>query len=174
MTPQDILDFLKEREGFTNKVYKDTRGILTVGLGHKLTREERNHCGLGATLADAQLQTWAQADSAKAYEAALSQAAELGITDSEFIKVLTSVNFQLGTAWNTEFAATWGMLKNHEWEHAAEHLNLSLWAKQTPVRVKDFQAVILSQAHKETAPVESAPEIESDTQKNANQTNDNA
>lgn len=172
MTPQYILDFLREREGFRNKVYNDTRGFLTVGLGHKLDRQERNHYGIGTTISDAQLQTWAQADSERAYNAAVAQCAELRVDDSEFLKVLTSVNFQLGTGWSSGFAATWTMLLNHEWEQAAANLSHSLWAKQTPIRTKDFQGAILALekagTDETTAPAPIATESSTETQQNAN------
>lgn len=170
--PQEIIEFLKLREGYTNKVYRDTRGNLTVGLGHKLDRQERNHYGIGATLSEAALQVWVQADTSKAYEAALSQAAELRVTNEAFIKVLTSVNFQLGTDWNHTFGATWTMLLNHEWEQAANNLSSSSWIKQTPVRVKDFQEAILSVDTAEPVSAETFParkrKAKGETPENAN------
>lgn len=39
---KDINDFLIELEGFRNKVYKDSAGLPTIGIGHLLTQDELN------------------------------------------------------------------------------------------------------------------------------------
>ena len=49
------------------------------------------------------------------------------------------MNFQLGTAWTGTFPNTWRMIVNGRYEDAAEALDGTKWAQQTPVRVKDFQ-----------------------------------
>ena len=37
----DGLDLLKQWEGFESKVYKDSGGLATIGVGHLLTKSER-------------------------------------------------------------------------------------------------------------------------------------
>ena len=89
------------------------------------------------------LDNWLEQDSNKAWEAALTQAKELGINDIKFIESLASVNFQLGINWFKEHKKTWSYLKQKDYSNAADEAANSTWFKQTPVRVKDFQKAIL-------------------------------
>jgi lysozyme len=81
--------------------------------------------------------------------AARAQAEEAGITDSAFIPYLASVNFQLGTKWTAKFPRTWKMIVDGAYADAANALDGTIWAKQTPVRVKDFQDALRKLAAKE-------------------------
>jgi GH24 family phage-related lysozyme (muramidase) len=80
--------------------------------------------------------------------AAQAEAAEAYITDSEFIPYLASVNFQLGTRWTASFPHTWQMIRDGDYEGAANALEGTQWARQTPVRVKDFQQALRRLAEK--------------------------
>ncbi len=129
------------REGKRNDVYTDTRGKLTVGIGHLILASD--HLQLHQLITDEQITTFFNKDSAMALSAAQSQAIQAGISDPNFVPVLASVNFQLGTHWNTtKFPQTWGMIVAGKYEDAAKALDQSLWAQQTPVRVKDFQEAL--------------------------------
>lgn len=128
------------REGRRDVVYQDTRGLLTVGIGHLVLPED--HLVLGQTITGAQVDAFFDQDSAAAMSAARSQAAAAGITDTAFIPYLASVNFQLGTAWTAKFPHTWQMIVNGQYEAAAHALNGTPWARETPVRVADFQKAL--------------------------------
>ena len=67
-----------------------------------------------------------------------------GISDAVFMPYLASVNFQLGVGWITNFPQTWKMIVDGEYEDAAKALDGTRWAKQTPVRVRDFQGALRS------------------------------
>jgi GH24 family phage-related lysozyme (muramidase) len=125
------------REGRETTVYADSLGKPTVGIGH-LVRPEDN-LEIGDTITDEQVDAFFKKDGAAALAAARSQANQAGITDSPFIPYLASVNFQLGTKWTATFPHTWKMIVDGEYENAAQALNGTIWQKQTPVRVKDFQ-----------------------------------
>lgn len=140
--PKDVIEHLKLREGWREKVYLDTLGFPTAGMGHLLTTTEKAKYPVGAVVPKATLEGWVRADSRKAYNAALAQAKTLGISDKKFIVVLTSVNFQLGSAWNTIHKKTWAFMVARKWEKAAVEAQDSKWYRQTPVRVKDFQAAL--------------------------------
>jgi len=125
------------REGRRTTVYRDSLQKLTVGIGHLVLDED--DLKEGDTISDKQVDTFFRKDSAAAMAAARSQASEAGITDSTFIPYLASVNFQLGTHWTATFPHTWKMIVDGDYESAAQALDGTVWAKQTPVRVKDFQ-----------------------------------
>ncbi len=140
--PAEFLEHLKLREGWRTKVYLDSRGLPTVGLGHLLTESQKAKYPVGTSISEDILNAWATQDAKKAYDAATSQAATLGVSSASFTIALASVNFQLGTAWNTKFKKTWGYMTTGEWEKAALECQDSAWYAQTPVRVQDFQAAL--------------------------------
>jgi len=129
-----------EVEGRRNDVYKDSKGILTVGIGHKVLPSD----GLvyGQKITDAQVDAFFSTDVSKAFAAARSQAKELGKYTVEMIAALTSVNFQLGTGWKNDFANTWKYLKSGNEQQAIANLKMSKWYQQTPQRVSFFIATI--------------------------------
>ncbi len=143
--PEDVIAFIKSREGFKPVVYLDSMNLPTAGMGHLLTPAEKALYKLGDTPPASQLEAWAQADTAKAYKAARAQAGQLKGTGAGFVKVLTSVNFQMGAKWFTKFPKAWAFMLAGKWDLAAAEVQDSAWFKQTPVRVKDFQAILRAQ-----------------------------
>ena len=134
------------REGSRNVVYLDTLGKPTVGIGHLVMPGD--NLKVGDRITDAQVDALFRKDGAAAMSAARTQAEEAGITDSAFIPYLASVNFQLGTKWRATFPRTWRMIVEGEYEDAANALDGTVWAKQTPIRVKDFQDALRKLAAK--------------------------
>lgn len=136
----ELEKLIASREGRDNTVYLDTKGILTVGIGHRVLPED--HLKKGDVISDEFVDAYFRKDSAGALHAALLQMQEAGITDQHFIPYLTSVCFQLGNAWTKNFLATWDLICVGEYEAAAARLSTTLWAHQTPVRVADFQGAL--------------------------------
>jgi GH24 family phage-related lysozyme (muramidase) len=137
---------LRDREGVRTKVYLDSRGKPTVGIGHLVTPADK--LKVGDEITDQQVSEFFKKDSAEALSAAKSQASKAGISDSNFIVYLASVNFQLGTDWYKDHKKTWAFIMEGKYEEAAEEAAKSSWAKQTPVRVKDFQQALRALAKK--------------------------
>lgn len=135
------------REGRRNDVYLDSLGKATVGIGHLVLPGD--NLNVGDRVADAQVDALFRQDGAAAMKAARAQAQEAGITDSAFIPYLASVNFQLGTEWTATFPRTWRMIVDGHYEDAAKALDGTIWARQTPVRVQDFQQALRKLAPKE-------------------------
>lgn len=50
--PQSLIDHLRLREGWRTKVYLDSLGKPTVGMGHLLTGKDINKYSVGVTIAD--------------------------------------------------------------------------------------------------------------------------
>jgi GH24 family phage-related lysozyme (muramidase) len=131
-----------QREGRRNTVYLDSLDKPTVGIGHLV--DDSDHLNVGDTISNDQVDAFFRTDSAAAMRAAVSQAAEAGITDTTFLPYLASVNFQLGVSWTSEFFETWPLIVSGQYQKASDGLRVSKWAQQTPVRVKDFQDALLS------------------------------
>jgi GH24 family phage-related lysozyme (muramidase) len=149
MTPvqQAFQNLMTLREGRKNKVYRDTVGTLSVGIGHKVTPAD--HLVLGQSISDAQVDQLFLADTSLALKAAADQAKTAGINDDDFLPYLAAVNFQLGVFWRVEFPHTWGLIAEGDYRLAAARLDGSLWQKQTPVRVADFQGALRALAAKQ-------------------------
>lgn len=131
------LELIKRREGLVLKVYKDSLGKLTAGYGH-LIKPGEEALEITQSLAD----KWLIEDYQSALKAAKVQVKQLPFFTQELEDVLVSVNYQLGTGWTSKFKTTWGLLTQGRYEEAAREVENSLWHKQTPVRVRDFQRVL--------------------------------
>lgn len=128
------------REGLRLDVYLDSRGIPTVGVGHQVLPED--NLRVGDRITQAQSDAFLRRDAERALDAARRQMTQAGITDSNFLNPLASVNFQLGTNWNQPpngFTRTWADIMRGDYNQAAAEVGQSRWATQTPVRVQQFQ-----------------------------------
>lgn len=78
-----------------------------------------------------------------AFDSAKEQMRELpGVQDDEFLRVLTSVNFQLGVNWRRKWPNFWAHMKAGNYDNAVSLLHTSTWKKQSRNRVEDFVRVI--------------------------------
>ena len=57
---ESTLDFITKEEGFRNKAYKDSKGLLTIGVGHLIKASEKDL--VTATLTDAQVKELLKSD----------------------------------------------------------------------------------------------------------------
>ncbi|PJB70655.1 MAG: hypothetical protein CO093_07225 [Alphaproteobacteria bacterium CG_4_9_14_3_um_filter_47_13] len=140
-----FLDHLKAREGVVNCVYRDSLGFPTVGVGHLVLPADG--LSVGDCISDAQVDAFLQADAAKAWSAANSQASSVaGGSSPCFAVALGAVNYQLGTGWTSKFPNTWSLIQSEQYCEAANALEGTLWNRQTPVRVDDFQVALREEA----------------------------
>lgn len=131
------IELVKKREGLELKWYKDSLGKTTGGYGHLQLPHE-----VGTVVTKELAEKWLAQDMQVAMKAARLQATKLPFSSQEFEDVLVSVNFQLGTGWTEKFPKTWGLMLSGKYEEAAWEVENSLWAKQTPVRVRDLQRAL--------------------------------
>lgn len=130
-------------EGRRNIVYVDTRGFPTGGIGHRILAGENFR--VGDNISESQIEAWFTADVSKAFNAAVSQSREIDKYNVEMIARLTSVNFQLGTSWRSDFPNTWSYIKNGDVESAVRNLIQSRWNQQTPGRVANLIITLRNQ-----------------------------
>lgn len=130
---------MKAREGLVLKWYADSLGKITGGYGHLQRPQDK-----GLTVTKELAEKWLIEDMQTAEQAARNQALQMGRCSQEIYDVLISVNFQLGVNWTNKFKVTWGHLKAGRLDEAAWEAENSLWAKQTPVRVRDLQRALWS------------------------------
>lgn len=133
---------VRQHEGFELKAYLDSQGILTVGIGHKVVPSDK--IKLNDTITIARALSFFEKDVAVAFNAAKSQAQDIGKYTSDFIVALSEVNYQLGSGWKDKFYNTYALLKKGDYKTAVSNLKNSLWHSQTPDRVNNFIASIKS------------------------------
>lgn len=139
----DRIENLKRREGFRGKVYKDTEGYPTIGYGHKLTEEEIKKGTYKEGLTKEQAEELLKKDVVKHDNEAKKLSEEKGIEWNLLTQMqkdaLKDMVYQLGKGSASKFKNTLKAVKEGRYEDAATGAGKSLWAKQTPKRVKDFQ-----------------------------------
>ena len=57
---QSTLSFITKEEGIRNKAYRDSKGLLTIGVGHLIKSDEQHL--INATLTDAQVEDLLRSD----------------------------------------------------------------------------------------------------------------
>ncbi len=156
---QNPLDVFREharaREGYSTKVYLDSLGNPTVGIGHLVAPGD--DLEVGDEISPERVQELWLKDSMASFTAAMDQAKGAGICDSCFIAALASVDYQLGTNWRAKFPVVWALIVAGRYDEAADRLETSAWNAQTPVRVRDFQMVLRALPPKPPACVPNPP-----------------
>lgn len=130
------------REGFRDRVYLDSLGFPTAGIGHLLTTAEKLKYKVGDKIPQKILDDWFEQDSQTALRTSIRQCIDLGrIKNPDWLMSLISVNFQLGD-FSRKFKRSYALLKKNEYWRVINNLQVSLWHRQTPVRVMDFVKAI--------------------------------
>tara|TARA_X000001382_G_scaffold126231_1_gene112602 strand:- start:630 stop:3041 length:2412 start_codon:yes stop_codon:yes gene_type:complete len=132
--------------GDVEKVYLDSRGKPTVGVGHLLVGDEINQYKVGDVVPQEVREAWFAEDFTKALEAAKEQNQVLIDAGHKPIPqdYLTSLNFQLGTSWYKDFKKAWAAFKLGDYKTAKTEMKNSAWYSQTKNRAEDFLDIIPS------------------------------
>lgn len=120
--------------------YKDSLGKKTGGYGHLWRKGDT-----GLITQDV-ANKWLSEDIGSARLAASKQLAFLPLQTASLRDVLVSVCYQLGNGWYKEHKNTWELMLQGEYNRAALEAQKSIWFKQTPYRVKDFQRALYEAA----------------------------
>ncbi|HEX3731192.1 MAG TPA: hypothetical protein VHV47_15375, partial [Opitutaceae bacterium] len=130
-----------DEEGRRNDVYRDSLGKPTVGIGHLV--QPGDDLKVGDRISDDRVEGFFQGDGQGALQRARDQAAQARIADPDFIARLAAVNFQLGPkTWPGTFPKTWSNILAGDYNGAADEAANSNWFRQTPRRVRAFQAAL--------------------------------
>jgi lysozyme len=108
---------LRSREGCKLTVYRDTKGRLTVGIGHLVLPQD--NLVLGQTITQTEVDGLFRRDAGNAMLAAVSLCRRAGITSQAFLPYMASVCFQLGVDWPTEYPTMWALVAKGDYEGAA-------------------------------------------------------
>lgn len=133
--PSDI-ELVKLREGCKLYWYNDSLGKKTGGYGHLFRK------GDPAAFDQEIANRWLLTDITGARKAADRQFAKLPYQTQALYDVLVSCNFQFGNDFDTDFPGSFGLLVEGKYEEAIVGFKKTLWARQTPTRVKDLVQAI--------------------------------
>ena len=137
MNLERLLESVKKHEGYRNKVYLDTLGKRTVGVGHLCVE---NFWEDDKEYEESFLMEILQKDLQEAIRGAKELMDEHGCADIDerAEEIIIEMVFQLGRTGVKKFRNMWKALSEHNYIGASFEMLDSKWAKQTPNRAKDM------------------------------------
>ena len=138
-----LLASVKKHEGYRNKVYLDTLGKRTVGVGHLCVEDFWED---DKEYDEKFLMDILEADLQNAIKGAKDLMSENGCMDIDEIaeEIIIEMIFQLGKTGVSKFKNMWKALSGLDYSTAASEMLDSRWAKQTPNRAQAMSAQMAS------------------------------
>ena len=143
MNMDRLLESVKKHEGYRNKVYLDTLGKRTVGVGHLCVEEFWED---DKEYEEKFLMDILEADLQNAIKGAKDLMAQHGCMDidEQAEEIIIEMIFQLGKTGVSKFKNMWKALSGLDYSTAASEMLDSRWAKQTPNRAQAMSAQMAS------------------------------
>ena len=137
MNMDRLLQSVKKHEGYRNKVYKDTLGKRTVGVGHLCVEDfwEDNK-----EYEEKFLMTILEHDLQTAIKGSDRLLRDCPVLDDLAKEIIIEMVFQLGETGVSKFKNMIKALKIPDYQTAAIEMLDSRWAKQTPERAASMSA----------------------------------
>ena len=134
-----LLQSVKDHEGYRNKVYLDTLGKRTVGVGHLCVEDFWED---DKEYEEKFLMDILEADLQNAIKGAKDLMSEHGCMDMDEVaeEIIIEMIFQLGKTGVSKFKNMWKALSGLDYSTAASEMLDSRWAKQTPNRAQAMSA----------------------------------
>jgi lysozyme len=132
-----LLKSVKEHEGYRNKVYLDSLGKRTVGVGHLCVEDFWED---GKEYEEKFLLTILEHDLKSAIKSAEELCSKCPDLKDLAKEIIVEMIFQLGKTGVSKFRNMWKALKQSPPQYgvAASEMLDSRWAKQTPGRAKEM------------------------------------
>ena len=127
---------LVDDEAYAGKVYKDSEGQLTVGIGHLVLPSD--NLKEGDTITKGQAEALFRQDTNNALRYGVNAANDLGVTDKKAILALSEVMYQLGPNRWKKFKKTQKAIQDKNYAQFVIEVEGSKWHKQTPKRTAKF------------------------------------
>ena len=131
---------IMEHEGFIPKIYKDTRGLATIGYGHLVTKQDPFIEDV--EYPEEELHDLFLKDLQKAKNGAeeiIGHVKELHPTAKE---IIIEMVYQLGVTGVRRFLKTLLHLENRDYKNASLEMLDSVWRKQTPKRCEKLSKMM--------------------------------
>ena len=141
MNMDRLLESVKKHEGYRNKVYLDTLGKRTVGVGHLCVEDFWED---DKEYEEKFLMDILKKDLQEAINGAreLMEERDCLEIDDKAEELLIEMVFQLGKTGVSKFKNMWKALAEKNYIGASYEMLDSRWAKQTPNRAKDMAQVM--------------------------------
>ena len=141
MNMDRLKDSVKQHEGYRNKVYLDTLGKRTVGVGHLCVEDFWED---DKEYEEKFLMEILQKDLQQAIRGArsLMEEHDCADIDEQAEEILIEMVFQLGKTGVSKFRKMWDALAEKNYIGASYEMLDSRWAKQTPNRAKDMAQIM--------------------------------
>jgi len=151
---------LRQDEGKSTKAYRDSKGILTIGIGFNLEQPgaENTIKGLGynyqqlcagkAAMSDADIEMLFNMTVPIALSNAVHAVPNFKEHPEDVQLVIANMVFQLGLTGFKKFKNLRAALKDKDYKRAANEMQDSLWFHQTPKRAKKYIALVSKHAVK--------------------------
>ena len=132
-----LLKSVKQHEGYRNKVYLDSLGKRTVGVGHLCVED---HWEDDREYSEEYLMKVLKDDLKNAIQGAERLCSDCPDLDDLAKEIIVEMVFQLGETGVSKFRNMWKMLQLDppDYDMAANEMLDSRWAKQTPARAKEM------------------------------------
>ena len=136
-----LLESVKKHEGYRNKVYLDTLGKRTVGVGHLCVEDFWED---DKEYEEKFLMEILQKDLPQASRGARSLMEDHACADidEQAEEILIEMVFQLGMTGVSKFKNMWKALSELNYVGASYEMLDSKWAKQTPNRAKSMAKIM--------------------------------
>jgi lysozyme len=126
---KDLIESIKQHEGYVGVVYKDSLGIDTIGYGFAIKDLELDE-DICEIILERKLKQLEDMINLKfSWYKYMPQ---------EIKDVVMEMCYQLGVTGVSKFKKTIAYLQNKQWEKASVEMLDSLWARQTPNRAKEL------------------------------------
>ena len=135
MNMDRLLKSVKEHEGYRNKVYLDSLGKRTVGVGHLCVED---HWEDNKEYSEEMLMKVLKDDLKNAIQGAERLCSDCPVLEDQAKEIIVEMVFQLGKTGVSKFRNMWKALKVPDYPTAAKEMLDSRWAKQTPGRAKEM------------------------------------
>ena len=143
MNMERLLKSVKEHEGYRNKVYLDTLGKRTVGVGHLCVEDFWED---DKEYEEDFLMDILKKDLQEAIRGAKQLMEDHGCANinEQAEEILIEMVFQLGMTGVSKFKNMWKCLSELNYVGASYEMLDSRWAKQTPNRAKKLSKIVAS------------------------------
>jgi GH24 family phage-related lysozyme (muramidase) len=136
----DLIDkTILQHEGERLKVYADTLGNPTVGIGHLIRPEDKLQ--IGDTISQDQSKEFFIKDRNTAVKDSLSIFPDLATFPGTVQAAVVSMLFNLGKPKFSTWTNTINLIKSHDWKKVSDYLNSSAfdkWRSQVGKRVSEL------------------------------------
>ena len=142
-----LLADLKSHEGFEERIYLDSQGHKTMGIGHLITKDcPEWDLPVGTPVSRERVIEVFHGDIRLAYWTAYSIFDDLAERPMAVQRVILNMAFNLGRSRLLQFKNMIAAYDAHDYERMAAEMKDSLWYKQTGKRARHLVALIKEMA----------------------------